>query len=219
MGPSAAYDQSWVNQVKQYVGIRNAALDFRMYSNPRNLPTESSFIASLNTTNSIVAYLDHAIISGTDLKTAIGLEFTDASLYSQELSGLSPSSASSLSDIRESVTPNSRVIFLAICGFTDPFKSFWNMNRTGHALIYPTYLPANTNLNIDLGYAIWDFEEFLYQMGQGHSVGQALTTAISSAQAQQEQIQWACQGDQDFHFLPANQAVDNTSVTSTPCGP
>jgi IPT/TIG domain len=111
-----------------------------------------------------------------------------------------------ITDIRENVTPNAKVLVLAICGFTDAFKSFWNMNRPGggHALIYPTYKPGNTFWQIDLGFAPWDVEQILYRMGRGDTVEKALVVANSSAQAQNEQIGWTYDGDKDVKFLPTN---------------
>ena len=176
-----------------------------MYYDPHNQPTERSFTRDLDTTNTVVAYLDHGFISMRDGKTAIGLQFPDVNLYSQDLVNSQRVSVSG--DVRQSITPKTRVIFPSICGFTDAFKPFWNINAADQAFVYPTYLPWNEWLHIDQGLAPWDFEGFLYQMGLGHTVGQALYTARDSARKAKEQTRWECQGNAGVHFQRQNSAV------------
>jgi hypothetical protein len=78
--------------------------------------------------------------------------------------------------------------------------AFWNMNRPGHALIYPAYLPSNTSRHIELGHAASDWDQMLYRLGRGDNITTVLITGNSSAVAQGEQLRWTYDGDPNVEF-------------------
>jgi hypothetical protein len=110
-------------------------------------------------------------------------------------------------DTRDSVTVKARVLFLAMCGFTDAFKSFWNMTSTPHVLVYPIYdATLNPGRQLPVGFARYDFDEFLYGMASGYSVSYSVGLANQSAVALQMQTgpvkyTWGSIGE-NFNFLP-----------------
>jgi len=283
---TATCDQLWVGQIKGFPKILKLGLDFQMYSNPNNQPTESAFLSDVGTTDTIVGYIDHGFLSASDYTTALGICFTHTCLISKgmfpsnpppgngpSISLLSPlsgpvgstvsivganfgaaqagdtvtfngvlatvvtwgpsqivvtvpagatsgdvvvtvngtgsngylfavanSSSISLSlDLQNSVTVKARVLFLAMCGFTDAFKSFWNMTSSPNALVYPVYLSSNPNRRLLMGFASWDFDEFLYGMANKFNVSYSVNLATQSAQYYNEQLTWGFIGD-DFSF-------------------
>jgi hypothetical protein len=106
-------------------------------------------------------------------------------------------------DARDSVTVKARVLFLAMCGFTDAFKSFWNMTSTPHVLVYPSYKTGNPGRRLYGGYARFDFEQFLYGMASGNPVSYSVGLANQEAVIYKEQLTWGFTGE-DFYFLPTH---------------
>jgi hypothetical protein len=104
-------------------------------------------------------------------------------------------------DVRPNLPPTkAKVLFLAICGFTQNFIPFWNVPTSSHALVYPSY--TNNNLQLNLGWAANDAEDFMYDMATGQSVAAALADANASASRQNEQLTWTFYGDNTTAFLP-----------------
>lgn len=284
-------DQDWEQHIRTYSGLPKSSLDFKMYYDPHNQPTENAFLTVVGTTtNSIIGYIDHGYLSASDFTTALGICFTDTCLVSSAMLGLNQSggtgpaivlpspisgpvgtrvsiagtnfgtaqpsstvsfngvqaaivswapnqivatvptgatsgnivvsvngvnsngypfavtSRSSLSltfDTRDSLTVKARVLFLAMCGFTDAFKSFWNMTSTPHVLVYPSYKPGNPGRRLYEGYARWDFDQFLYGMASGNPVSYSVGLANQSANYYREQLTWGFIGE-DFYFLPTH---------------
>lgn len=150
------------------------------------------------TPNQIVATVPTGATSGNIVVTVDGMK-SNGYLFA-----VTNSSSSSLTlDARASVTVKSRVLFLAMCGFTDALKSLWNMTSTPSVLVYPIY-QSNPGRKLYEGSARWDFEEFLYGMASGNPVSYSVGLANQAAQnVYHEPYTWGFNGE-DFNFLPTH---------------
>jgi hypothetical protein len=111
--------------------------------------------------------------------------------------GTGPSAPAS--DIRSSVTPNARVLFLAMCGITNPYLAFWNI-PSGHVLIYP--ISTRSDMQVFLWTAAGDLQVMLEQLARGRSAAAAIDQGNASAQDPKENAPWTWKsvGDSNVQF-------------------
>ncbi len=200
----ALHEYEWMSSLCYYIPRLKPVLSFEMRKNA----TLGRFKNALATTNTIVAYLDHGMILANEMASGICFAgnncLVDPALTNIDGIQYYPATGYTWDTSQASITPKARVVFLAGCGLTDDFVSFWNI-QSGHALIVPVYLTAAEKTNFNVANAAWEWENILYRLSQGDTVDQAVAVGNATAESRGAAHRWTRIGDGNVRFETPSQ--------------
>lgn len=181
-------EAAWKDAMLHQVPTANAAVDIKMYRNA----TLGAFKDALDTTNAIVAYIDHGAIIASPM--ASGLCFTGNNcLMDRALTNIGGIQYENPTGWhwfpQDSIAPKAKVVFLGACGITKDFISFWNL-QPGHVLIVPDYNPTgnpkiNPTMEIFENEVAWEWAQIASNLAAGNTVDVAVKAAKDFADLHQ----------------------------------